>query len=74
MLLGVLEHIYILGDSLNLEVIALHFVMQRQKVEGVPACAFCLYVREEVLQCDVGVYCLYVLELADPCISDDGED
>ena len=32
--LGVLEHIYILGDVLDLEVIALHFVVQRQKVEG----------------------------------------
>ena len=35
--LGVLEHVDILGDSLDLEVVALHFVMQRQYVEGVPA-------------------------------------
>ena len=36
--LGVLKHINILGDALDLEVIALHFIMQRQEVEGVPAC------------------------------------
>ena len=46
MLLGVLEHIYILRDALNLEVIALHFVVQRQKVEGVTACAPHLEVRK----------------------------
>ena len=37
LLLGVLEHIYILGDALDLEVIALQFIAQRQKVEGVTA-------------------------------------
>ena len=30
--LGILEHVNLLGDSLNLEVVALHFVMQRQEV------------------------------------------
>ena len=35
--MGILEHINILGDSLDLEVIALNFIMQRQEVEGVPA-------------------------------------
>ena len=39
--LGVLEHVDILGDALDLdldlEVVALHFVMQRQEFEGVPA-------------------------------------
>ena len=28
--LGVLEHVNVLGDSLDLEVLALHFVMQSQ--------------------------------------------
>ena len=36
-MLGILDHVDILGDSLDLEVVALHFVMQRQEVEGVPA-------------------------------------
>ena len=35
--MDVLEHIDILRDSLDLEVIALHFIMKRQEVEGVPA-------------------------------------
>ena len=35
--MGVLENIDIVGDSLDLEVIALHFVIQRQEAEGVPA-------------------------------------
>ena len=35
--LCVLEHINILGDSFNLELIALHFVMQHQEVKGVPS-------------------------------------
>ena len=34
--LRVLEHVNVLGDSLNLEVVALHFVMQHQEVKGVP--------------------------------------
>ena len=35
--LGILEHIDILGYSLDLEVVALHLVMQRQEFKGVPA-------------------------------------
>ena len=66
MLLGVLKHIYILRDSLDLEVIALHIVMQNQKVEGVPARSTRLEVREEVLRWDVCVYSLRVSEIADP--------
>ena len=34
LLLCILEHINILGDPLYFEVIALHFIMQRQEVEG----------------------------------------
>ena len=37
--LGVLNYINIIGDSLDLEVVALHFIMQDQEFEGVPACA-----------------------------------
>ena len=42
--LGVLEHIDILGDALNFEVIALHLIMQCHKVEAVTTCASCLEV------------------------------
>ena len=55
LLLGILKHIYILGDALELEVIALHFVVQRQKVEGVTARAPRLEVRNEVLWGDFSV-------------------
>ena len=41
--LYVLEHVYVLGDSLDLEMVALHFVIQLE-VEGVPAGAPCLEV------------------------------
>ena len=34
--LGVLEHINILGDYLELKVIAMHFIMQKQEVKGLP--------------------------------------
>ena len=34
--LGVLEHVNVLGDSLDLEVLALNFVMQLQEAEDVP--------------------------------------
>ena len=44
----VLEHIDILGDALDLEVVALHFVMQRQEIDGVPASAPRLKVCKEV--------------------------
>ena len=55
MLLGILDNIYILGDSLDLELIALYFVVQRQKVEGVTARAPRLEVRKEGLWRDVSV-------------------
>ena len=42
--LGILEHIDILGDALKFEVVALHFIMQRQKVEGGTTRASCLKV------------------------------
>ena len=74
MLLGVLKHIFILGDSLDLEVIALHFFMQRQKVKGVMARAPRLEVRKEVLRRDFSVERLSIPELWDPCVGNDGED
>ena len=74
MLLGVLENIYILGEYLDLELIALHFGMQRQKFEGMPAHAPRLEARKEVLRCNFGVESLGIPELADPCVGDDGED
>ena len=37
--LCILEHINILGYPLYFEVIALHFIMQRQEVEGMATCA-----------------------------------
>ena len=40
--LGVHEHINILRDALNLKMVALHLVVQRKEVEGVPAGAPCL--------------------------------
>ena len=74
MLLGVLKHIFILGDSLDLEVIALHFFMQRQKVKGVMARAPRLEVRKEVLRRDFSVERFGIPELSDPCVGDNGED
>ena len=35
--MGVLEHVDILRDYLNLEVVALYFVMQSQEGAGIPA-------------------------------------
>ena len=40
--------INILGDALHLKMIALHLVVQRQEVEGVPAGAPCLEMRQEI--------------------------
>ena len=71
--LGVLENINILGDALDLQMIALHFVMQRKEVKGVPDGAPCLKVSQEVSRVYLGVYCLGIPELADPCVRDDGE-
>ena len=53
--LGVLEHINILRDALKLEVLALHFIMQRQEVKGVPAGAPRLQVCKKVFWADLGV-------------------
>ena len=39
LLLCILEHINILGNPLYFEAIALHFIMQRQEVEGMATCA-----------------------------------
>ena len=46
LLLGVLEHIDILRDSLNFEVVALNFVVQIQKFEGVMTRALHLKVKK----------------------------
>ena len=43
-LLGVLEHINILGDALNLQMIAMHRIVHRKEVKGVPDSAPCLEV------------------------------
>ena len=53
--LGVLENINILRDALNLKVVALQFVMQRQDAEGIPAGATYLQVCEKVFWADLGV-------------------
>ena len=53
--LGILEHINIIGDALNLKVVSLHFFMQRQEVEGVPAGAPCLQVCKKVFWADLNV-------------------
>ena len=44
-----LEHVYVLGDSLDLKVVALHFVMHRQEVKGVPDSAPHLEVGNDIL-------------------------
>ena len=74
LLLGVLEHIYILGDALDIEVIVLHFVVQCQKVEGVTNRAPRLEVRKEVLWCNLSVERIGVPKQSDTCVGDDGED
>ena len=40
--LGGLEHVNVLGDALDLQMIALHFIMQCKEVKGVLAGAPCL--------------------------------
>ena len=55
MTLSVLEQVDVLGDSLDLDVVALHFVLQRQEVEGVPTGAPRLEVRKDVFRRDLGV-------------------
>ena len=54
--------------------IALHFVVQRQKVEDVTARAPHLEVRKEVRWFDFSVDRLGIPELLDPCVGDDGAD
>ena len=53
--LGVLEHVNVLGDSPDLKVVALHFVMQLKEPEGVPAGAPRLEVCKDILGCDLGI-------------------
>ena len=71
--MGVLEHINILGDALNLKVVTLHLVVQLQEVKGVPAGAPCLQVCEKVFWADLVVNSVGVSKLLDPCVRDDGE-
>ena len=47
--------------------------MQRKEVKGVPAGAPCLNVRQEVLRVYLGVYGLWIPELSDPCVRNNGE-
>ena len=55
LLLCILDHINILGNTLYFEVIALHFIMQHKEVEGVATCEPLLEVDEKCLWRDVGV-------------------
>ena len=55
-MLGVLDNIDIFGESLDLGVVALHFIMQRQEFKGVPAGAPRLEVCKEVFLADLSVY------------------
>ena len=71
--LGVFEHIIILGDALNLKVVALHLVVQRQEVEGVHAGAPWFLVCKQVFWADLGVNGIGVTKFSDPCVCDDGE-
>ena len=49
MLLCILENINILGDPLYFGVVALHFVLQNQKVEIIKTCAPLLEVGKQSL-------------------------
>ena len=71
--LHVLEHVYVLGDALNLELVALHFIMQRQEVEGVPDSAPRLEVGNYVLGGNLGVERFGVSQFANPGVGNDGE-
>ena len=71
--LGVLEHINILRDAIDLQMIALHFVMQRKEVKGVPDGTPCLKLSKEVSRVYLGVNGFWVPELPEPCVRDDGE-
>ena len=72
--LCVLEHINIIGDALNLEVIALHFIIKSQEVEGIPSCAPFLEMLEEVLRGNIGVNGFGVSKFSDLGVSDSGKD
>ena len=71
--LHVLEHVYLIGDALNLKVVALHFIMQRQEVEGVPAGAPHLEVGKDVLGDNLSVEQVGVSQFANPGVGDDVE-
>ena len=58
--LGILEHINILRDALNLKMVALHLVVQRQEFEGVPAGAPCLQVCKKIFEGDLRVNGVWV--------------
>ena len=51
----VLKHFYVIGDALDLKVVALHFIMQNQEVKGVPAGAPRLEVGKDVLRGNLGI-------------------
>ena len=74
LLMCILEHINILRDPLYFEVIALHFIMQSQEVEGMVTCSPRLDVGEKRLWSDVSVKSLCVSELTHPRVFDNGED
>ena len=72
--LCILDHINIIGYPPYFEVILLHFIMQRQEVEGMATCAPHLEVDEKRLWCNIGVKRLRVSEFPHPHILDDGKD
>ena len=53
--MGVLKHIDILGDALDLEVVVLKLVMHHQEVKGVTSIAPRLELRKKVFWADLGV-------------------
>ena len=55
MSLCVLEHVNVLLDDLDLEVVTLRFIMQLQEVEGVPDGATRLEVGKDILRGNLGV-------------------
>ena len=59
--------------NLDLEVVALHFIMQRQEVEGLPAGSPHLEVGKYVLGGNLGVERVEVLQFANSGVCDDGE-
>ena len=69
----VLEHVNVLEDALDLEVVALYFIMQHQEVEGVPAGTPCLEACKDIFGNDIGVKRVGVAQFADPGVGDDGE-